>query len=1384
MRILVDLQPCQSASRERGIGRYSLALAEAIVATGGSHDVSLLLNAAFPDSVESLRDRFREVLPDERMHVFAVPGPTAEIEAANQWRARAAEFIRDAFVTSLRPDVVLVSSLFEGFVDDASVTIDPVPDRVCAATLYDLIPLVRAGVLAAPEARLWYERKLEALGRADLLLAISEHARSEARSALGIADDRIAVVSAAAAACFRPPDTGSAQRDTLARLGIRGAYVLYAGGFDERKNVSRLIAGYGSLPPPVRAHYPLVLAGAIDEAMRRNLRNACARAGLAPDHYRFTGYVDDADLVALYGGCAVFAFPSLHEGFGLPVLEAMSCGAAVIASNATSIPEVVGRADALFDPVDAASIAERLHAVLTDPGFASALKQHGVSRAKRFSWAATAGRAVDALASAHASKSRRTIAMPVHPTVPATLAFVSPLPPERTGVAAYAVELLAALRAHYRIELVTDQKRVDLPSGLRDLPLRSGEWFDANARSYDRRLYQLGNSPFHQRMFGMLERHPGAAVMHDIYLGGVLNWMELHGIEPAIFSRALFAAHGYPALVADRDRGREFTIDEFPCSFNVIESADGIIVHSAHAMRVAASSFRIRTDAWRRIPQLRGLPDPSARDAARRSLGIAADAVVFCSFGFVDATKLDHLIVDAWRQSRLDRDARHHLIFVGENHGGDYGRQLLARIGSSARMRITGYVDPASFDRYLEAADAAIQLRGVTRGETSRTVLDCLAHGIPVIANASGSIDELPDDVLLRLPSPCTAAMLTDAISRLASDADLRERLGRDARRYIAVERDPVRIGHAFRDAIERFASGGPRTRHGALVRSVAAIDTDPPAAAADWRAAAQSIAVDLWRPPMPQLFVDVSVLARQDLHTGIERVARAVLRELLEHAPAGFRVEPVVAADGCYRYARRFTCRWLGLPTDLGEDAPIEPAPGDAFLGLDWAADIVPDQEAVLRRYRTLGVVITFVVYDLLPVLRPDFYPPGIDAMHRSWLGTIGAVSDVLLCISNAVADELVAWLEANALQRTSALGIGVIPLGADVEQSVPTRGLPADIDAALDAIAARPSALVVGTVEPRKGHEQALEAFEWLWRNGEDWNLVIVGKQGWMVDDLAARLRNHRERNARLFWYEQASDEWLARLYANVDVLLAPSLGEGYGLPLIEAARHAVPLLVRDLPVYREIAGIHATYFEGSGGEGLARALRDWKRDFERGDIPDSRRIDVKRWRDTVDAIVAALVERRWSRRWRADAGRRERAGSALRQVDFSQPRLAYAVDAVKGLSGREPWGRWSDADLHPHVEIRFREPLPAQGTIALTARAFGPNVGQPIRIRIGSQASELRFDAHDTTAIASYALSHGPRSLEIEPPLPTPPQELGISRDTRRLGIGLVRLTIAAT
>jgi glycosyltransferase involved in cell wall biosynthesis len=364
MRIVIDLQGAQSESRFRGIGRYSLALALGVARNAGSHEVWLVLNAALGSAIEDLREAFAGLVPPERIRVFDIAGPTAEQYAGNLPRARAGELLREYAIAQLRPDAVLVTSLFEGYVDDTVVSVGRFTAGAdTAVVLYDLIPFLNPDhYLRQPEQRSYYERKIASLRKAGLLLAISDYSRQEALDALGLPAERVVSISTAVDETFRPAALEPAHVQALrARLGISREMLMYApGGFDARKNIDGLITAYSLLPEALRRAHQLVIAGKAGDMERARLREIARRSGLAADELVLTGYVSDADLVDLYRSAALFVFPSLHEGFGLPALEAMACGALVIGADNTSIPEVIGNAEALFDARHPSTIAAKI----------------------------------------------------------------------------------------------------------------------------------------------------------------------------------------------------------------------------------------------------------------------------------------------------------------------------------------------------------------------------------------------------------------------------------------------------------------------------------------------------------------------------------------------------------------------------------------------------------------------------------------------------------------------------------------------------------------------------------------------------------------------------------------------------------------------------------------------------------------------------------------------------------------------------------------------------------------------------------------------------------------------------------------------------------------
>ena len=458
-----------------------------------------------------------------------MPAPVS-YSRSPQGRRVAAEHIREFFLASLKPDVLLVSSLFEGCDDNSVTSVGRIArDFPTAVILYDLIPYLHpTEYLTNPIVEEWYLEKLDHLRRADLLLSISESARQESIKWLDIDGNSIVNISTAVGPEFSRRDIPDARRRELkGRYGLERRLVLYSGGIEPRKNIEGLISAYANLALSVRRQYQLAIVCAASDSERRRLMDLAAREGLLSHDLAFTGFVPDEDLIDLFNLCELFVFPSWHEGFGLPVLEAMSCGAPVISSNASSLPEVVGWKDALFDPHDQQNMTAKITEALTNESFRQALARHGVEQAKRFSWDATAKRALTALEDAHGKQSVAVI--PVRTEGRPKLAYVSPLPPEPSMISSYSAELLPELSRYYEIEVVVAQQEISEPYLAEKFPLRTVEWFRSNAHRYDRVLYHFGNSIFHQYMFGLLPKIPGTVVLHDFFLSGIVAHMDFQG---------------------------------------------------------------------------------------------------------------------------------------------------------------------------------------------------------------------------------------------------------------------------------------------------------------------------------------------------------------------------------------------------------------------------------------------------------------------------------------------------------------------------------------------------------------------------------------------------------------------------------------------------------------------------------------------------------------------------------------------------------------------------------------------------------------------------------------------------------------------------------------
>jgi len=800
------------------------------LAQSKGYRVSVLLNGMYPvNNINEVRSLFSDVLVQEDMYVFSALAPTAYCVEDNHDRDKAAEAQRAIAIANIRPDIVFITNLFEGYVDDYTVSIPDVEvpwKTVCVC--HDLIPLLnKQRYLSEPLFNDFYMRKLEEFERADAVVATSISTVGEVLANTRLPEERVVDISSAAGHEFKKINYSDAYIKAFRkRHKLPKKYVLSLAMIEPRKNVEALIQAYSMLPKAVQKSYPLVFAYRIYPEDVERLQGLAKQHGLSPDRLIFTGYLPDDDLIALYNLCSLFVFPSLHEGFGLPVLEAMQCGAPTITSNVTSLPYVIGWDEATFDPYDVNDIARVLKKSLMDQDFHARLKTHAFEQAKNFSWEKTASTAMSVFEKVNA-------------------------------------------------------ERIQTPIGI------------------------------------------------DQYINEQVN--NIRNIS-----------------------------------------------------------------------------------------------------SFDDASMLEM----AWSLAR--------------NTFGKHNRKLL----------------------------------------------------------------------------------------------------------------------------------------------------------------------------------VDVSILREHDAKTGIQRVSRNILRELLKIDVPGYQVAAVYYRSGeCYRYANDFMNTNFG--THFGDDEPVLFTKDDVMVVTDLTAHFFPELNNELDRIRSIGTKACFVIHDIMPMRHPEWSSEGINRVFPIWLTSLAEHADRLICVSGSVAEEVRGWLEENSdtLKPNPGLEVFNFHLGADIPREKDADELSEQQKQWVRKVTEIPCFLMVGTIEPRKGHEQVLNAFELLWQKGVQANLFIVGKPGWMVDSLCRRIRHHPQINKHLFWPKDVSDELLTELYDACSALIFASYGEGFGLPLIEAAQRNLPVIVRDIPVFREIGQHGAFFFSGFEANDIATAITQWIGLYQRNEHPKPEDVHWLTWRQSAELLVEQL-------------------------------------------------------------------------------------------------------------------------------------------------------------
>jgi glycosyltransferase involved in cell wall biosynthesis len=362
------------------------------------------------------------------------------------------------------------------------------------------------------------------------------------------------------------------------------------------------------------------------------------------------------------------------------------------------------------------------------------------------------------------------------------------------------------------------------------------------------------------------------------------------------------------------------------------------------------------------------------------------------------------------------------------------------------------------------------------------------------------------------------------------------------------------------------------------------------------------------------RLLIEVTHTAHVDFVTGIQRVVLRLTQELMAKGDLPF--EPVLVnlervgwklrLKGAREFGRR-------IGVDVSSDE-VKLRHNDILFMLDssWT-ELALYTQLIIPLLKSRGGIVVSCLYDLIPITHPQYFDPLLTLSFTKWVPQMLKTTDAILCISRATEQTLQTFLAKE--QKRFVGPVCVFHLGANFEASSAFHAMTGETGSV-------PSVLMVGTVEPRKGHSLALSAFELLWGEGKPIRLHIVGKFGWLMDDFVRRIESHPMLGSNLILDMGASDRELRRAYENADLVLSASFVEGFGLPLVEAAALNKSLVVSDIPSHREVCGQNAIYFRVGDERDLANKLSSWLIDRQSPAPPR-----VLSWSQSADELANCI-------------------------------------------------------------------------------------------------------------------------------------------------------------
>jgi glycosyltransferase involved in cell wall biosynthesis len=766
MKILIDGQTFLTEELSRGIGVYF---------------TSILENMLKNDFVNEF---------------FMVVGDTRNLNVLSAWCRNKLEIIDDSAYSPALPcygvsadNYSLYSESLYNDLERLDIDIywnpNPLMNNVClpekknrtrfTCTVHDLIPIIMKDIYF----RKWdkkavgaYLKKIEVMKKYDAILCVSQSTKEDVLAQLRISKDKIWVIEEGVSDFFVP--------DPFPEVVSEENYILFVGGFDVRKNMFKGLEAFAKLiGTSDRSLYhdlKLYIVCAHDANERVGLMGRAEELGIS-SRVVLTGFITDQDLLRLYQKAKCLFFPSLYEGFGLPVVEGLACGIPVACSNVSSLPDIAGEFGYFFDPNDTEAMKDVMCTALNAPASLQARQERWEYAKSRFSWKIAAFEMTSTFQGllSHA---------PIQINARRRIAWVSPLPPSKTGIADYSNVLIHELMKDVDLVLFYEGDRPIVE--LKDkFELHHISELKKYKDTFDDIFYHIGNNvKFHKDTYKFAWDYPGTVVLHDWNIHPFLKLSFIGTEDEHYYYEAMLEGYGEQGRkeLNNLENGEVVDVFKFPMCDALVMRSNRVIIHNMWAKRRIIDNGKV--DVVPILGKIACWPNEDEIRAYRAKHVINETHFIVSCMGFINTNKQPYALIKAL-EKLLSKNLPVTMLFAGELSSEVYSLIDYAhKRGLTDHVVFTGYQKERDYYRAMFASDVIVNLRSPTMGEGSMTLLQAITAGKPTIVSDACQYKEFPDSVCWKVPDEDSEVYLYQYLDYLLSHKEVLHKMSKNVKEY------------------------------------------------------------------------------------------------------------------------------------------------------------------------------------------------------------------------------------------------------------------------------------------------------------------------------------------------------------------------------------------------------------------------------------------------------------------------------------------------------------------------------------------------------------------------------------------------------------------------